>query len=225
MLALTAVLLSTAPNSNAATTEVKPIVGDAIQSKTKIPMCVGCHGLVGYQASFPEVYKVPKISGQNAEYIASALKAYKSGERKHPTMRGIAASLTEQDMADVAAYYSTHGTTTTTGTTKSTLPDVPKPASPSVVALLNKGACISCHGTNFSKPISGSYPKIAGQHPDYLYVALKSYQTEGNPQVGRSNGVMAGIAKQFTKAELKEIAQYIGSLDGQLQVLPQNQIK
>jgi cytochrome c553 len=53
-------------------------------------MCYGCHNIVGYQASFPEVYKVPKISGQSASYIAAALKAYQKGERKHPTMRGIA---------------------------------------------------------------------------------------------------------------------------------------
>ncbi|MEI6484351.1 MAG: cytochrome c4, partial [Betaproteobacteria bacterium] len=66
--------------------------GDAKLGETKIAMCIGCHGIKGYQASFPEVYKVPKISGQTAAYIVSALTAYQKGDRKHPTMRSIAAS-------------------------------------------------------------------------------------------------------------------------------------
>jgi cytochrome c553 len=66
-----------------------------------------------------------------------------------------------------------------------------------VAALIEKGACVSCHGANFSKPIDPSYPKIAGQYADYLYVALKSYTVEGNNVVGRANPIMAGIAKQF----------------------------
>lgn len=64
-------------------------------------MCIGCHGIAGYQASFPEVYKVPMISGQSAAYIAAALDAYRKGDRHHPTMRGVAESLSDQDIADV----------------------------------------------------------------------------------------------------------------------------
>src|SRR3954449_5083250 len=79
--------------------------GDAKKGEQKIAMCMGCHNIKGYQASFPEVYKVPMIAGQNAKYIASALTAYKNGDRKHPTMRGIAASLSEQDINQIAAYY------------------------------------------------------------------------------------------------------------------------
>ena len=58
----------------------------------KVAMCIGCHGIAGYRSSFPELHKVPKISGQSAAYIASALTAYKAGDRKHPTMDGIAAT-------------------------------------------------------------------------------------------------------------------------------------
>ncbi|HRK84807.1 c-type cytochrome [Alcaligenes sp. SDU_A2] len=71
----------------------------------KISMCIGCHGLPGYKASFPEVYHVPKIAGQGAAYIQAALKEYASGARSFPTMQAIAQSLSEQDMADIAAYY------------------------------------------------------------------------------------------------------------------------
>jgi cytochrome c553 len=73
--------------------------------KNKIAMCIGCHGIPGYKTAFPSVYHVPKIAGQNPGYIVSALKAYKTGERSHPSMRGIAASLSDEDMADLAAYY------------------------------------------------------------------------------------------------------------------------
>src|SRR3954447_25725359 len=67
--------------------------------------CSGCHGIPGYKTAFPDVYHVPKIAGQQPAYLIAALKAYKDGARSHPSMRGIAASLTEQDMADLAAYY------------------------------------------------------------------------------------------------------------------------
>ncbi len=201
--------------------QAQEIKGDAVAGKTKNAMCIGCHGIAGYQASFPEIYKVPKISGQGAKYIVSALNAYKKGERKHPTMRGIAESLSDQDMADMAAYYSTHGVVE--GATLAAKPS--KEPSPQVAALLKKAACISCHGENFAKPISPDYPKIAGQHSDYLYVALKAYKTEGNPQIGRSNGVMAGMVKQFSNNELKEIAKYVSSLEGDLKTVPQSKFR
>jgi cytochrome c553 len=79
--------------------------GDAEAAKAKVSMCIGCHGIPMYRTAFPEVYHVPKIAGQTPEYIVKALQAYKSGERGHPSMTGIARGLTEVDMADLAAYY------------------------------------------------------------------------------------------------------------------------
>jgi cytochrome c553 len=211
----TATLLVSAP---AAAQEIK---GNPDAGKTKAAMCIGCHGIKGYQASFPEVYRVPMISGQGAKYISNALLAYQKGERKHPTMGAVAAPLSEQDMADLAAYYSVHGKVE-----GATLPEkADKEPSAFVASLLQKGACVSCHGANFAKPIDPSYPKIAGQHADYLTVALKSYKTEGLAKVGRANGVMGGIAKQFTNAEMKELGKYISSLDGDLKVVPQSKFR
>jgi cytochrome c553 len=194
------------------------IKGDAKAGGQKIAMCIGCHGIHGYQASFPEVYRVPMISGQNAKYIVASLNAYKKGERKHPTMRGIADSLSEQDMADLGAYYEQHAKVEPVTKT-------PKVPDAKVAALLQKGACISCHGDNFSKPIDPSYPKLAGQHKDFLFVALKSYKTENLSTWGRSNGVMGGIAKQFSNAELKAMSAYIASLDGEMKVIPQPRLR
>ncbi len=79
--------------------------GDATAAKNKVAMCVGCHGIAGYKATFPEVYRVPMIGGQSEQYLVAALNAYKKGDRKHPSMVGIAAGLSDQDIADVAAYY------------------------------------------------------------------------------------------------------------------------
>ncbi|WP_298015652.1 c-type cytochrome [uncultured Castellaniella sp.] len=81
------------------------IKGDAQAGSQKVSMCIGCHGIQEYKAAYPELYHVPMIAGQNAEYIVAALKEYASGARSFPTMDAIAKSLTEQDMADVAAYY------------------------------------------------------------------------------------------------------------------------
>lgn len=81
--------------------------GSADGAKQKVSMCIGCHGIPEYKASFPSVYRVPMIAGQSAKYIESALQAYKKGDRSHPTMRGIAGSLNDQDIADLAAYYGT----------------------------------------------------------------------------------------------------------------------
>lgn len=215
---LTSLFVLAVASVTAVSAQAQDVKGDAKAGEQKNAMCIGCHGIVGYQASFPEVYRVPMISGQNAKYIVAALNAYKKGERKHPSMRGISDSLTDQDMADLAAYYEQHGKTDAA---------VPAPTAPDakVAALLQKGACISCHGDNFSKPVDPSYPKLAGQHKDFLFVALKSYKVENQATWGRSNGVMGGIAKQFNNAELKALANYIGSQKGDLKTIPQSKFR
>ncbi|MCE9657911.1 MAG: cytochrome c4 [Burkholderiales bacterium] len=182
---------------------------DAKAGEKKVAMCIGCHNIPGYQASFPEIYKVPKIAGQNAKYIVSALNAYKKGDRKHPSMRAIATTLSDQDMADVAAYY------------EQLEKSAPAPAAPGeapaeIAKLLAKANCESCHGKNYSMPIDPSYPKLAGQYADYLYVALKAYQTDHNPRVGRNNAIMMGMARPFTHAEIKALSKYLSSLPGEL---------
>ena len=203
--------------------------GDVMQGEKKASMCIGCHGIVGYQASFPEVYKVPKISGQNAPYIVSALNAYKTGERKHPTMRGIAESLSEQDMADLAAFYGQHGVkagvvvapvveTNAAGETKYLVSD-------RFAELLKKGNCTACHGANLNTPVAPNQPKIAGQYADYLYASLKAYKTLDNPKIGRNNAIMGAQVKAFTPAELRELAHFIGQRDGDLRSVPQSRFR
>ena len=91
---------------------IAAVVGNAARGGQKVQMCQGCHGIDGWRTAYPEVYNVPRLAGQHAAYLAVALKAYRSGERGHSTMRAIAASLSDQDIADVAAYYAQSGVRT-----------------------------------------------------------------------------------------------------------------
>lgn len=192
---------------------------DAKAGGTKAAMCIGCHGIPGYQASFPEVHKVPMISGQGPKYLEAALAGYRKGDRKHPTMQAIAQSLSDKDIADLAAFYANHGEP------KAAPAQPSKQPSPQVTALLNKANCASCHGVNYSKPIDPTYPKIAGQHSDYLYVALKAYRISGNSTIGRNNAIMSGMAKLYTLPELKMLSEYLGSIDGELKTEAQSRFR
>ncbi|BBE08774.1 MAG: Cytochrome c553 [Glomeribacter sp. 1016415] len=101
MAALAVFLSATA---SAVETEVE-VTGNAKAGESKVAMCIGCHGIAGYRTAFPEVYRVPMLGGQNAKYIQVALQGYKNGDRKYSTMHALAASLSDQDMADIAEYY------------------------------------------------------------------------------------------------------------------------
>ena len=134
------------------------VKGDAKAGEKKIAMCIGCHGIQGYQASFPEIYKVPKISGQGAKYIISALSAYKKGDRKHPTMRGVADNLSDQDMADLAAYYESHGKVDGAMVSVKATEGSAKAAE-----LVKKGACVSRVMATISvNPLTPATPKLRG---------------------------------------------------------------
>jgi cytochrome c553 len=194
--------------------------GDPKEGEKKAAMCLGCHSIPGYQSSFPEVYRVPMIAGQNAGYIVASLAAYKKGERRHPTMRALAISLSDKDMADIAAYYSALKPSSV-----KTVADTPAAPNAQVAALLQKGACASCHGANYDKPINDVYPKLAGQHADYLYAALRSYGVTNNPNVGRANAIMSAQVKPYTRAELKAMAEYFARLPGSLHTPPQDKFR
>jgi cytochrome c553 len=217
---LLSTIVALAALCGASLVQAQDVKADAKAGEKKAAMCIGCHGIPFYQASFPEVHKVPMISGQGAKYIAAALNGYKKAERKHPTMRSIAASLSDQDIADLAAFYEEQGKAVVAAQTQA----APAPGA-EVAKLLEQGQCASCHGANFSTPIDGTYPKRAGQHADYLFVALKSYQTTGNPQVGRGNAIMGGMVKPFSHAQLKELAKYLSTLPTDLHVVPQSRFR
>lgn len=215
-----------AAGTAAAADEVK---GDPAKGKAKADQCMGCHGIADYRATFPEVYRVPMIAGQSAPYIVAALTEYQKGERKQPTMRAVAIPLSAQDMADLGAFFSQLGQSPDGVTAPATLAFQPPEALRTRMAV-----CVACHGPNFSSPIAPAYPRLAGQHADYLYQALRSYETDGNPNFGRSNAVMRGILVQeeggkrkttFTRAELKQVAAYLASLPGDLKTATESRFR
>jgi cytochrome c553 len=163
----------------------------------KIAMCIGCHGIPGYKTAFPSVYHVPKIAGQQPGYIVSALRAYKSGERSHPSMRGIAASLTDEDMADLAAYYGAETKSVAAGHARGNM-----------AAGKAKAAqvCAACHGAEGNKPSDPTQPILAAQHYDYLVRALSDYKSGQ-----RSNGIMKGFAATLSKQDIEDLAAWFAS--------------
>lgn len=166
---------------------------DAENGEKLSQTCLGCHGVPGLRNTSP-VYRVPMIGGQHAEYIVSALQAYKNKQRPHGTMQAQAASLSDQDMADIAAYFS----------------ELPGNTSPITVAGVEAGKeksaiCSTCHGAD-GVSSSSNYPTLAGQYPDYLVQALKEYRSGA-----RKNGVMAGFSSNLTIEDIKELSAWFAS--------------
>jgi cytochrome c553 len=176
--------------------------GDATRGKALAYTCNGCHAIPNYKNVYP-TYSVPKLHGQRPEYLVSALKAYKSGERSHGTMHSQASSMNEQDMADVAVYLA--GPEVLTASKN----DVPADKRPKATEV-----CLACHGTN-GVGITADYPTIAGQHRDYIERALHDYK-----KGGRKNPIMAGMAATLTPEDIVELAAYYSSQTPSLQVVP-----
>jgi cytochrome c553 len=194
------VLLALAPL--AAQAQVPAVAGDAQRGKTLAYTCNGCHAIPNYKNVYP-TYSVPKLHGQRPEYLVSALKAYKSGERSHGTMHSQASSMNEQDMADVAVYLAGPEVLTAS---KNDVPAAQRPKATEV--------CLACHGTN-GVGITADYPTISGQHRDYIERALRDYQ-----KGGRKNPVMAGMAATLTPEDIAQLAAYYSSQTPALQTVP-----
>jgi cytochrome c553 len=186
----------------AAQAQAPSVAGDAARGKTLAYTCNGCHAIPNYKNVYP-TYSVPKLHGQRPEYLVSALKAYKSGERSHGTMHSQASSMNEQDMADVAVYLA--GSEVLTASKN----DVPAAARPKATEV-----CLACHGTN-GVGITADYPTIAGQHRDYIERALHDYK-----KGGRKNPIMAGMAATLTPEDIVQLAAYYSSQTPALQTVP-----
>jgi len=179
--------------------------------------CATCHGEKGQSVS----PLFPSLAGQNREYMVKQLNDFKAGKRKSETMSPQVADLGQEEMAALAAYFSAQPAKQHRVSDEEIVP-VGRYIYRKGNSWSGVPACASCHGEGLNKPIDPAYPKLAGQHSDYLLVALKAYQTDNNSKVGRGNPIMAGQAKQFTVAELKVMANYIGSLPSDLKTVPQS---
>ena len=179
-----------------------PFKGDAARGHDLTYTCNGCHAVANYKNVYP-TYSVPKLHGQRPEYIVAALKEYKSSERSHGTMHSQASSMSEVDMADIAAYLSGPNVLTQSKN------DVPATARPKASEV-----CLACHGTN-GVGITADYPTIAGQHKDYIERALHDYQ-----KGGRKNPIMAGMAATLTPEDIEALATYYSGQTPALETVP-----
>lgn len=167
--------------------------GDAASGKVLAYTCQGCHGVPSYKNAAP-VYSVPKLGGQQSAYLVLALTGYAKGERAHGTMHAQAASMSEQDLADIAAFFqgpAMKASTQVVGT---------PPASTAV--------CVACHGNN-GYGISADYPTLAGQYQDYLEQTLRDYKNGK-----RKNAVMAGIMTSVKEADIPAMAAFYAKQKG-----------
>ncbi len=180
--------------------------GDAARGQKLGYTCLGCHGIESYKNVAP-VYKVPRLRGQNQEYIVAALKAYKSGERPHGTMHAHAASMSDQDMNDLAAYLGGEPVKAVTGAN-------PVGTAPAAVA-----TCQACHGRE-GVGIMGLYPTLTGQHADYLEQSLKEYRSGA-----RKNGIMAPFASQLKPEDIRIVARYYAAQKPALKTVPMREGK
>lgn len=164
-----------------------PAAGDAKRGKSISYTCLGCHGIPSYRNAYPE-YSVPKLAGQNPDYLSAALKGYRDGDRSHLTMHSQASTLSDQDIADIAVYFAGQ-------------PLKPSGRTP---AELPKAAalCTSCHGAD-GVAVAPIYPSLAGQHQDYLVRALDEYK-----HGGRKNPIMSGFAANLKDEDIVAIARY-----------------
>ena len=166
--------------------------GNAQRGATLASTCLGCHGIEGYRNAYPD-YAVPRLAGQHAEYLEAALKEYRSGARDYPTMHLQALSLSDQDIADVAAYLAGKPLVATSSASP---PEVPQPAL----------VCTSCHGRD-GIGVTPMYPSLAGQHASYLARAIREYQTGY-----RKHPIMSSMVVSLKPEDIDAIAQYFSSL-------------
>ncbi len=171
--------------------------------------CLGCHGAPGLRNPGP-VFQIPMVGGQHAEYIVAALQAYKKEDRPHGTMRAQAASLSDKDMTDIAAFFAAMDGNSRPSIENDVLVAQGK-------ELVKEKNCHTCHGQTGDGP-SPAFPKLAGQYKSYLVHSLKEYRSGE-----RNNAIMNGQAKGLTIRDIEALSAYFASQEGGLSA-PQSTI-
>lgn len=179
--------------------------GDAAAGKSKSGLCAGCHGADGNSMN-PEW---PKIAGQNEAYLLKQLKDFKSGKRNNPTMSGMAAPLTEQEMADLSAFYA--GQTGTTGESDAALVDLGEKVYRGGNKKSGVPACMGCHGPAGSGNAPAGFPALAGQHAQYTANSLREFQQE--KRANDSNKMMRMTAAKMSQKEIDAVSSFLAGLN------------
>jgi len=174
------------------------LVSDPHRGKMISYTCLGCHGIDGYKNAYP-MYSVPKLEGQNPDYLVAALHGYRDGDRSHITMHDQAETLSDQDITDIAGFLAGK-LLSPSGKPQGTVPQA-------------AALCTSCHGKD-GVAVAPMYPSLAGQHEDYLVRAIEEYR-----KGGRKNPVMKGFAANLKEEDIAVIARYFSGLTPSLRTV------
>ncbi len=174
--------------------------GNAARGRTLAATCSGCHGVPGYKNAYPS-YNVPKLGGQNRDYITIALQDYRRKSRGYPTMQAQAAALSDQDIADIAAYFASVKGVPHTGISD---------ASEAEIAAGQKKitACAACHGKD-GHSTAGKYPNLAGQHASYLRQVMLEYKSGDRKDI-----IMGPMVSTLSEQDMRDIAAYFAAQPG-----------
>jgi cytochrome c553 len=179
--------------------------GDAVRGAVLADTCKGCHAVDSYTNVYP-TYHVPRVAGQSVGYLAAALTLYRDGDREHPTMIAQAASLSDQDIQDIAAYISNAG------------PQLDPAATASGTAPAAAVVCAACHGAAGVSMIPTN-PHLAGQQLDYLEQAVSQYKDGGRK--GPNAIAMQAQVSAISEEDLAAVLAFFAAQDG-LDSLPLN---
>jgi cytochrome c553 len=188
--------------------------GDAEAGQTKSATCMGCHGLAGNS----EIASFPKLAGQGEAYLLKQLQNFKSGERNNAIMAGVASLLSEQDMMDIAAYYSIQTISENSAKGDAKTIELGRKIYVGGKMDTQTTACIACHGPKGLGIPTAGFPSLSAQHADYIAVQLKAFrqysinEQTGSVDVSRTNEMMVNVAKGLTTVEIEALAQYIAGL-------------
>ncbi len=171
--------------------------GNAEQGELLAYTCMGCHGIYGYRNAYPS-YRVPKLGGQKADYIETALRAYRAGSRPHPTMQAQGDTLSDQDIEDLGAHFEG---------SEAAADDV---TSDDIAGLQAATTCLACHGAQYAgaEPIPAT---LSGQHQDYLEHSLNQYKSGA-----RSGTVMSAFASMLSDDDIEAVARFYSRRDNGL---------
>ena len=193
-----------------------PIIaaGDAEAGQIKSVTCMGCHGLAGNS----NIATFPKLAGQGEAYLLKQLQNFKSGERNNAIMAGVASLLSEQDMMDIAAYYSIQTISENSAKGDAETIELGRKIYIGGKMDTQTSACIACHGPKGLGIPTAGFPSLSAQHAEYIAVQLKAFrqysinEQTGSDDVSRTNEMMVNVAKGLTTVEIEALAQYIAGL-------------
>ena len=180
--------------------------GDSIAGKAKSASCVACHGADGNSA----IAVNPKLAGQHAQYIAKQLLQYKSGERVNAVMQGMAANLSDQDIEDIAAYFSEQKPAPGIADADAEVVKLGESIYRGGITSQGIAACAACHGPNGRGNPVANYPTLAGQHAEYTISTLKAFRQ--GVRNNDANKMMRLLTERMTDREIEAVSEYIQGL-------------